>query len=100
MIPKGGSDFWGFGLVEVMCKTVTVILNRRLGADITLHDVLHVYQANCGTRAVYLKAKLIQQLISMRDEFLYVLFLCLKKAYNSLDRDRCLSTLEVYGVVL
>ena len=34
----------------------------------------------------------------MREEVLYVIFLDLTKAYNALDRSRCLEILEGYGV--
>ena len=34
----------------------------------------------------------------MREEVLYVIFMDLHKAYETLDRDRCLDILEGYGV--
>ena len=34
----------------------------------------------------------------MREEVLYVIFLNLTKAYDALDRSRCLDILEGYGV--
>ena len=45
-----------------------------------------------------LEANLIQQLAAMREEVLYVIFLDLTKAYDALDRSRCLEILEGYGV--
>ena len=45
-----------------------------------------------------LEAKLIQQLAVIREEVLYVIFLELTKAYEALDRSRCLEILEGYGV--
>ena len=38
LIPKGGKDYWGIGLVEVMWKVVAEILNRRLIASIAFHN--------------------------------------------------------------
>ena len=35
----------------------------------------------------------------MREEVLYVIFLDLAKAYDALDRSRCLENLEGYGVI-
>ena len=40
----------------------------------------------------------LQQLAAMRGEVLYVIFLDLTKAYDALDRSRCLGILEGYGV--
>ena len=98
VIPKGKGDYWGIGLVEVMWKVVAVILNRRLTSSITFHDVLHGLRAGRGTGTATLEAKLLQQLTAMREEVLYVIFLDLTKAYNALDRSRCLGILEGYGI--
>ena len=78
--------------MEVMWKVVAVILNRRLTSSITFHDVLHGFRAGCGTGTATLEAKLLQQLAAMREEVLYVIFLNLTKAYDALDRSRCLHT--------
>ena len=86
------------GLVEVMWKVVAVVLNRRFTSSITFHDVLHGFRAGHGTGTATLEAKLIQQLASMSEEVLYVIFLDLTKAYDALDRCRCLDILEGYGV--
>ena len=66
IIPKGEKDYRGIGLVEVMCKVVAVVLNRRFTSSITFHDVLHGFRAVRGTGTATLDAKLIQQLASMR----------------------------------
>ena len=73
-----------------MWKVVAVILNRRLASSITFHDVLHGFRAGRGTGTATLEAKLLQQLAAMREEVLYVIFLDLTKAYDALDRSRCL----------
>ena len=65
---------------------------------ITFHDVLHRFQAGHGTGTTALKAKLLQQLTSIRETVLLEVFLNLQKEYNSLDQDRCLDILAVYGV--
>ena len=66
LIPKGGEDYRGIGLVEVMWKVVAVILNRRLTASITYHDFLHGFRAGRGTVTSTLEAKLLQQLAALR----------------------------------
>ena len=90
LIPKGKKDYWGIVLVEVMWKVVAAILNRRFTASITYHDFLHGFRAGRGTGTATLEAKLLQQLAALREEVLYVIFLDLHKAYDALDRSRCL----------
>ena len=84
--------------MEVMWKVVEAILNCRFTASITYHDVLHGFRAGHGTGTANLKAKLLQQLAAMREEVFYVILLDLRKAYDALDRSRCLEILEGYGV--
>ena len=98
LIPKGGKYYRGIGLVEVVWKSETVILNCRFNASITYHDSLHSLWAGRGTGTADLKVKLLQQVTSMREEVLHKIFLDLHKAYNALDRFRCLEILEGYGV--
>ena len=97
LIPKGKKDYRGIGLVEVMWKVVADILNCRFTASISYHDFLHGFRAGRGTGTTTLEAKLLQQLVALREEVLYVIFLDLK-AYDALDRSRCLKILEGYGV--
>ena len=98
LITKGKNDYRGIGLVEVMWKLVAAILNFRLTASITFHDFLHVFRAGRGTGTATLEAKLLHQLAALREEVLYVILLDLHKAYDALDRPRCLDILEGYGV--
>ena len=70
LIPKGKGDYHGIGLVVVVWKVVTEILNRRLTASITYHDYLHGFQAGRGTGTATLEAKLLQQLAATREEVL------------------------------
>ena len=60
LIPKGNKDYRGIGLVEVMCKLVAAILNRRLTASITFHNFLNGFRAGRGTGTTTLKTKLLQ----------------------------------------
>ena len=98
LIPKGGKEYRGIGLVGVMWKVVAAILNCRLTASITFHEFLHGFRAGCGTCTATLEARLLKQIAALREEVLYVIFLDLHKAYDALDRSRCLEILEGYGV--
>ena len=81
-----------------MRKVVVAIFNFRLTASITFHHFLHRFRAGRGTGTTTLKDKLLHQLVALREEVLYVIFLDLHKAYDSLYRNRCMEILEVYGV--
>ena len=61
IILKGGKDYRGIGLVEVMRKVVAAILNLRLTASITFHDFLHGFWVGRGIGTSTLRAKLLQQ---------------------------------------
>ena len=98
LIPKWKKDYCGIGLVDVMWKVVAEILNRLLTASITFHNFLHGVWAGRGTGTTTLEAKLLQQLAALREEVLYVIFLDLHKAYDALERSRCLKILEGYGM--
>ena len=98
LILKGEKDYRGIGLVEGMWKVVAAILNRWLTASITFHDFLHRFRAGHGTGTATLEAKMLRQLTPLREEVLYVIFLDLNKAYDALDRSRCMKILEGYGV--
>ena len=98
LVPKGGKDYRGIGLVEVMWKVVAAILNFRLMASITFHDFLHGFRAGHGTGTSPLEAKMLQQLAALRGEVVYAIFLDLQKYYDALDSPRCLEILEGYSV--
>ena len=59
---------------------------------------LNPWRAGRDTGTATLEAKLLQQLVALREEVLYVIFLDLTKAYDALDKSRCLEILEGYGV--
>ena len=62
------------------------------------HSVLHGFRTGCVTGNASLDSKLLQYLVSMREEVLYVIFLDMHKAYDALDRDRCMDILEGHHV--
>ena len=77
---------------------MVAVLNIWLTSSITFHGLLHGFRAGHGTGTTTLEANLLQQLAALREEVLYVIFLDLHKAYDALDRSRCLEILEWYGV--
>ena len=87
MIPKGGgTDFRGIGLVEVLRKAISGIINQRISSSIQFHYSLHGFHAGRGTGTTTLEAKLLLNIISVRETVLHVIFLDMRKAYYALDR--------------
>ncbi len=96
LLPKGGGDYHVIGLLEPLWKVVERIMDRQLNA-LLLHEALHGCRNGHGTGTAILEAKLAQQLAHLKQEPFYRVFLDLKKAFNSMDRERCLLILEGYG---
>ena len=72
------------------------VVNCRIGAAITYHEILHCYWAGRGNGTTYLESKLHQQLMAMREEVLYKIFMGLSNAYDTLDRELCLEIMVTY----
>ena len=66
--------------------------------SVRFHNNLHGLRVGRGTGTASLKAKMLHQITAMSKEVLYEVFLDLKKAYDALDRYRCLEILVAYGV--
>ena len=97
LLPKGGCDYRGIGLLEVAWKVIEQFLDGRLKKTI-LHDALHGFRQkrDCGKGIVV--AKLVQQLAFLEQCPLYGTFLDLRKACDAMDKDRCLKILVDCGV--
>jgi hypothetical protein len=98
LLPKGDGDYRGIGLVEVIWKLIAAIINERLKGSIDFHDALHGFRAGRGTGTATIEAKLCQQLAAIKQVPLFQIYLDLRKAYDALDRGRCIEILEGYGV--
>ena len=65
---------------------------------IKLHDSLHGCLAGRGTGTGIIEAKLAQQLAHLEQAPFFGVFIDLKKAFNAMDRGRCLAILALHGV--
>jgi hypothetical protein len=97
LLPKGGGDYCGIGLLDPFWKVVKKVMVARF-AVIELHDCLHGGLPKGRTGTAIMEVKLQQQLAWAEQEPLYQIYLDLRKAYNALDRERCLAILAGYGV--
>ena len=98
LIPKGKGEYMEIGLVEVLWKVCTVVVNCRLKRSVVLYDALHRFRTGRGMGTAMLEANLYQQLVGISHEHIFQLFLNVQKAYDSLDQERCLELLRGYGL--
>ena len=98
MIPNENGAFHRIGLVGLLWKTVTGILNHCKKAAIQFHDIVYFFHTERGISTASIEAKMLQHLAEMREDFLYEIFLDLHKAYDAFDCGLGLDFLVVYGI--
>ena len=69
LLPKGGGDYRGIGLLEPFWKVVEILMDGRMEA-INFHDCLHGFLKGRGTGTATIEAKLAQQLAFIEQEAL------------------------------
>ena len=67
-------------------------------SSIKFHDCLHGFLSGRGTGTATTEVKLTQQLAYLEQAPLYGIFIDLKKAYDAMDRERCMEIMRGYGV--
>ena len=90
LIPKGiSSKFHEIDLLEVICKLLERVLDERL-SEIVLHDFLRKFRAKRGCDTGTMEATLLQKLAARERVPFFGIFLDLRKAFDAIDRGRCL----------
>ncbi len=97
LLPKGGGNFRGIGLLDPCWKVMEKIMVRRMGA-IDFHPCLHGGMPKRGMGTVTIEAKLARQLAWVEQEPLFQVVVDLRKAYNHLNHAKCLEIMTGYGV--
>jgi hypothetical protein len=97
LLPKGGGNFRGIGLLDLCWKVVEKLMVRRM-AIIEFHPSLHGGLPKRGMGMATIEAKMAQQLAWMDQKPLYQVFVDLRKACDHLDHERCIKIMTGYGV--
>ena len=84
LLLKWGDNYHIIGLVEVAWKAVAVILNFCFAASITYYESLHGLRSGRGTGTASLEVKMLQKVMAMREDVLYMILLDLHKVYDVL----------------
>ena len=81
--------------MEVLCKFVTIIIDRRTVGSVEFHDVLLGFISWIGTGTYTLEAKLPHQIAGMWQEVIYEIFVDIHNSYDMLYRGIALEILKV-----
>ena len=98
LIPKGNKYNRGIGLLKVLWKDTEVIIDTRIKKAMMFHDVQRRFIVGRGTGKIIKELKIVQDLASVDQDSLFLVFLDLIKLYDNLERRWILKTLEGYGV--
>ena len=93
---KGGVR--GIGLLEVIHKLISQVINLRLNAHIKFLPEIHGFRRQRGTHTAIGEAKIRMQIASCNSTPLYQIYLDLSKAYDSIDREQTLEIMRTYKI--
>jgi hypothetical protein len=96
LIPKGGGEYRGIGLLEPIWKVFEKVMDLRL-EGIVLHNSLHGCLAMRGIRTGIRVAKLAQQLTHLEQTPFFGIFTNQRKAFDAMDWGHCLEILAFMG---
>ena len=98
LISKSRGGYRGIEIVEVIWKVCALIVNNKLRNAINLKDTLNGFIKGRGVGTAIMEAKLVQQLAEIVHEPILQVFIDMRKAYDSLDRGRCMEIIRGYGL--
>ena len=79
LISKVNADTWGIGLIEVVWKVVGEVIDNHIKSVVQFYNVLHGFYAGRGTGTAIMELKLAQQLASVDQDPLFLVFIELQK---------------------
>ena len=93
---KGGVR--GIGLLESIHKLISQIINIRMGNTIDFCEEVHGFRRRRGCHTAIGETKIKMQIAASESDTIYQIYLDLRKAYDSIARNRVLKLLEKYKV--
>ena len=87
-------------MIEALCKVLEAIIDTRIKTVVVLHDALYVFFTRRGTGAAMMEIKIAQDIASINQDSLFLVFLDICKAYETLERRQLIQALEGYGEFL
>ena len=98
LILKGGGGYRRIGLVEVIWKVFTLIVNNQLLCTTILHNDLNGFIKGRGIGTEIMEENLEHQLAGIFHAPLFHVFINVQKDYDSLDIGRYMEILRGYGL--
>ena len=80
LISKGKEELQGIGLVEVLWKAATSLLNCWLMVAVSYQNAIYGFWVGRGTGTAALEAKMLQQPMPTREAVLFKIFLDIQEA--------------------
>ena len=75
IIPKETTNTWGIGLLDTLWKVVEALIDTHLQASLHMHDILYRFRSRRGTWMAIMELKLAQELASIDQSPLLLVFL-------------------------
>ena len=79
LIPKGKADTLGIRILEVVWKVVEAVIDTHIKSVVQFHNVLHRFHAGRGTGTAIMELKLTQDMESVDQDTLLLVFQDLRK---------------------
>ena len=84
-------------MIEIVLKLMDVLIYIQIKSVVQFRDLLHGLHAERGTTTSIKELTLAQELVSMDQDPLFLVFSYLWKPYNNIYWVRLIKTLEGYG---
>ena len=93
LIPKGTTNTRVIGMLDTLWKVVEALIGTHIHTSLHINNALHYFRARRGTGKSIMEINLAKDIASIDQDPLFLVFLDLRNAYDTLDRDRLIITL-------